>query len=92
MGVYEECAVVIGVALKIAGMSLELATTKPMTTEWAGYAIAVHTDRPFHIDLVALLRAGSTTYHLNTDQCYAGMSITQRGTSSIIVKAPLDGA
>jgi galactose oxidase len=38
-----------------------------------------------------LLRAGSVTHQLNTDQRYVGLAISQRSSGSLIVTAPTDG-
>jgi hypothetical protein len=57
-----------------------------------GQNVTVYTDRPADIARVALVRQGSTTHQLNTDQRYVGLTITQRGSGSVTVTAPPDGA
>lgn len=56
-----------------------------------GQSVTVSTDRPADIGRVALIRQGSSTHQLNTDQRYVGLVITQRGTNSLTVTAPPDG-
>jgi hypothetical protein len=72
---------------------IEFVTASGVTgTIGYGQDVTIYTDRPSDIDRVALIRAGSTTHQLNTDQRYVGMDITQRSSGSITVKAPPDGA
>jgi hypothetical protein len=55
-----------------------------------GSDLTVSTDRPADIARVALVRPGSVTHQLNTDQRYVGLTISHRGAASITVKAPPD--
>jgi galactose oxidase-like protein len=56
-----------------------------------GQNVTISTDRPAEIARAALIRAGSSTHQLNTDQRYVGLAITQRGNSWLAVTAPPDG-
>jgi hypothetical protein len=61
------------------------------TTIGYGQDITIYTDRPADISRVALVRPGSVTHQLNTDQRYVGVAITQQSSGSVTVKAPPDG-
>ncbi|TQM43912.1 glyoxal oxidase [Pseudonocardia cypriaca] len=53
-----------------------------------GQALIFSTDRPDDIARVALLRPGSVTHQLNTDQRYIGLRITARSGETLSVTAP----
>lgn len=55
-----------------------------------GQDVTISTDRPADIARVSLVRPGSVTHQLNTDQRYVGLVITQRSSGSVTVKAPPD--
>lgn len=57
-----------------------------------GQDVTIYTDRSADISRVALLRPGSVTHQLNTDQRYVGLAITQRSSGTVTVTAPPDGA
>jgi hypothetical protein len=56
-----------------------------------GQSVTISSNRASDIARVALLRAGSVTHQLNTDQRYVGLAISQRSSGSLIVTAPTDG-
>jgi hypothetical protein len=56
-----------------------------------GTDITISSDRPADIDRVALVRPGSVTHQLNTDQRYVGLTFARRSSGSLTAKAPPDG-
>jgi len=53
-----------------------------------GQEVTISVDRSADIARVALIRPGSVTHQLNTDQRYVGLTITQRTNGSLTVNAP----